>query len=60
MGKYCTDCAKEIEQASKQEEMFAFTETIRCKEWLAKKDSFGGNDFMNPNPPNKDPPAGTQ
>tara|TARA_B100000929_G_scaffold290076_1_gene282497 strand:+ start:517 stop:669 length:153 start_codon:yes stop_codon:yes gene_type:complete len=49
MGKYCTDCAKEIEKASKQEEMFAFSETVRCKECLGKKDSFG-NDFTNPNP----------
>ena len=63
MGKYCTDCANEIEQASKQEDMFAFSETVRCKECLGKQDSFGGTsgDFMNPNPPKKDtPPAGTQ
>ena len=53
MGKYCTDCAKEIEKQSKEEAMFAFAEIVRCKECLGK--STEGNDFMNPNPP-----AGTQ
>jgi len=53
MGKYCTDCAKEIEEQNKQEEMMSFVEVVRCKECLAKKekDSFGGfGDFSNPNP----------
>ena len=42
MGKYCTDCAKEIEKVSG--DMMSFQEVVRCKECLGTKDddSFGG------------------
>ena len=44
MGKYCTDCAKEIEKESG--DMMAFSEVVRCKECLGTKDGgdagFGG------------------
>jgi len=42
MGKYCTDCANEIEKESG--DMMQFAETVRCKECLSTKesDSFGG------------------
>ena len=60
MGKYCTDCKAEIEKQSKQEEMFAMGEIVRCKECLGKKEKgsgFGGfGDFSNPEPK---PAAGT-
>ena len=61
MGKYCTDCAKEIEKQDKQEEMFAIGENVRCKECKAKQEKssgFGGfGDFSNPNPAKADKPA---
>ena len=68
MGKYCTDCAKEIEKGN-QDEMMAFNETVRCKECLGTAESgegcFGGfgkmgdggfGDFMKKK---DDKPAGT-
>ena len=55
MGKYCTDCAKEIEEKKEDNNRFPssnthnmeswnFNEVVRCGECLAKKGkgSFGG------------------
>ena len=40
MGKYCTDCAGEIE--TDKSDMMAFSETVRCKKCLGAKDDDGG------------------
>ena len=43
MGKYCTDCAKEIEKQSG--DMMSFAEVVRCKECLGaneRSSGFGG------------------
>lgn len=40
MGKYCTDCAKEIEK--KSGDMMSFQEVVRCKECLGTKEGDGG------------------
>ena len=40
MGKYCTDCAGEIE--TDKSDMMAFSETVRCKKCLGAKGDDGG------------------
>ena len=43
MGKYCTDCANEIEKTD-DNNMMSFAKVVRCKACLGAKDddSFGG------------------
>ena len=43
MGKYCTDCANEIEH-SDGDDMMSFAEVVRCKTCLKAKEGegFGG------------------
>jgi hypothetical protein len=40
MGKYCTDCAGEIEKA--ENDMMSFQEVVRCKKCLGAKEGSSG------------------
>ena len=48
MGKYCTDCAKQIEEQKKEDnsmESWNFNEVVRCAECRKKLESKSSGDF---------------